>query len=210
MKHLKNEQGSGMVYILWIMVVSIVIFVIVLNIGKVYAVKQQAATATQQAALAGTAVIVQATKQGISDFDASEESAKQKEDYGKSVGQLIEEEKSKNIDRGQSKEIAYINALNDLLPELMIEYPFLFTSIKIQTDGAELSFKQTVREVLEKNGANIEQSTVIFSLTERRVEVEADTTYESITDIAEQYIKSFEKEIPQKGYGPSLKFVSGL
>ena len=69
MNVLKNERGHGMVYLLWIMVMSIAIFVIIVNISKVYAVKQQAATATQQAALAGTSVLLEATIQGIENFD---------------------------------------------------------------------------------------------------------------------------------------------
>ena len=74
MKHLKNERGNGLVYILWIMVTSIAICVIVLNIAKVYVVKQQAATATQQAALAGTSVLVNAAKDAIKAFDELMES----------------------------------------------------------------------------------------------------------------------------------------
>ncbi|MFD1204964.1 MULTISPECIES: pilus assembly protein TadG-related protein [Sporosarcina] len=212
MNTVKNENGHGMVYILWIMVMSIVIFVIVVNIGKVYAVKQQAATATQQAALAGTSVLVEATVKGVEAFDRSEveEVEKQrKADDGKSVSELIDEEAEKNRQRGEAKDIAYIHALNDVLPSRITDYESLKMSISRHINGAIDHFKQVVREVIEDNGGNIERSTVTFSL-DYRVEVQADATYEAITDHAENYMPKMSKEIPQKGSGPSLRYLQGI
>lgn len=210
MNTVKNENGHGMVYILWIMVMSIVIFVIVVNIGKVYAVKQQAATATQQAALAGTSVLVEATVKGVEAFDASEAAVEQREAAdGKSVSELIDEEAEKNRQRGEAKDIAYIHALNDVLPPRMSIYPSLGDFIDEQIKKEKNSFNQVVREVIEDNGGNIERSTVTFSL-DYRVEVQADATYEAITDHAENYMPKMSKEIPQKGSGPSLRYLQGI
>lgn len=210
MNTVKNENGHGMVYILWIMVMSIVIFVIVVNIGKVYAVKQQAATATQQAALAGTSVLVEATVKGVEAFDASEAAVEQREAAdGKSVSELIDEEAEKNRQRGEAKDIAYIHALNDVLPSRIERHEFLEETITNHIEGAIDRFKQVVREVIEDNGGNIERSTVIFSL-DYRVEVQADATYEAITDHAENYMPKMSKEIPQKGSGPSLRYLQGI
>ena len=65
MKYLNNERGNSAFYIIWLLGISAVIFVIVVNIAKVYVVKQHAATRTQQAAFAGTVVLLEATQEGI-------------------------------------------------------------------------------------------------------------------------------------------------
>jgi competence protein ComGC len=216
-KHLKNERGNGLVYMLWIMVVSIAICVIVLNIAKVYAVKQQAANATQLAALAGTSVLVNASKDGIKAFDKliNEEIVPQDvldqllADDGKSIENLIDEKASEYRYQGLTRDVAYINAMNDILTPRMTAYSLLHSLVNTHVDGVEGSFKQTVRDIVKKNGGNEERLKVTFT-TDFRVEVEADVTYESITDNAEEYIKKMTKEVPQKGYGPSLEFLQGV
>lgn len=200
-----------MVYSLWIMLVSIVIVVIIVNLGKVYVVKQQAATATQQAALAGTSVLVKATQLGIAEFDGHEDSEEQREeDDGKSISQLIDEKTDENIQAGELKNSAYIHALNEILPERMSKYSMLNEFISIQVDGIGTTFTATVRDVIEKNGGNVEQSTVTLVLPDYRVEVKADVTFESITDSNQTYMESMTKEIPQIGYGPSLIYLKGI
>ena len=121
MKYCKNERGIGIVYILWIMVSSIVIFVIVVNIAKVYAVKQQAAAATQQAALAGTSVLLEATLRGVEQFDHTPDPIEldppsAKINYSKSVNALLDEKVFQLKQSGQAEDIAYIQAMNELLP----------------------------------------------------------------------------------------------
>ncbi|HEX5564724.1 MAG TPA: hypothetical protein VFX34_07165 [Sporosarcina sp.] len=213
MKHLRNERGNGMVYMLWIMVMSIAICVIVLNFAKVYAVKQQAATATQQAALAGTSVLVNAAKEGFISFDMlidDEDVVKQLlDDGGKSIEDLVDEKAQEYRYQGLPKDIAYINAMNDILTPRMETHGSLKSLVNDQVILANGDFKQTVREVVKKNGGNEERIEVVFT-SDFRVEVKADVTYESITDSAEKYIEKITKEVPQKGYGPSLLFLRGV
>lgn len=200
-----------MVYSLWIMIVSIVIVVIIVNIGKVYAVKQQAATATQQAALAGTSVLVNATKRGIEEFDSLEESKEQKEaDNGKSISELVGEKEKDNLQAGEPKSSAYIHALNEVLPERIAEYSLLNETISVHVMNAGTTLTSTVRDVIVKNGGNTDQSTVTLSLPDYRVEVIADATFDSITDSNQTYMESITEEIPQKGYGPSLIYLKGI
>lgn len=213
MKHLNNERGNGLVYMLWIMVVSIAICVIVLNIAKVYAVKQQAANATQLAALAGTSVLLNAAKDAIEEFDlqfdAEDVKLQLEVDDGKSIGVLVDEKAEEYQNNGLAKDIAYINAMNDILTPRMAAYGLLKSKMDIHVGGVHGKFKQTVRDVVKKNGGNEDRIVVTFT-TDFRVEVEADVTYESITDSTEQYIKKITDEVPQKGYGPSLKFLQGV
>lgn len=217
MKHLRNERGNGMVYMLWIMVMSIAICVIVLNFAKVYAVKQQAATATQQAALAGTSVLIQATREAVRDFDTysgdveviAQRALQRVADGGKSIENLVDEKAQEYRYQGLPKDIAYINAMNDILTPRMETHGSLKSLVNDQVILANGDFKQTVREVVKKNGGNEERIEVVFT-SDFRVEVKADVTYESITDSAEKYIEKITKEVPQKGYGPSLLFLRGV
>ncbi|MCM3708959.1 pilus assembly protein TadG-related protein [Sporosarcina luteola] len=213
MKYIDNERGSGLVYILWIMVTSIVICVIVLNIAKVYAVKQQAANATQLAALAGTSVLVNAGKDAMKEFDLqadAEDVILQLEvDDGKSIGVLVDEKAEEYKDKGLARDIAYINAMNDILTPRMAAYALLNSLVNIHVGGVHGKFNQTVRDVVKKNGGNEERIDVTFT-SDFRVEVKADVTYESITDSAEEFINSMTKEIPQIGSGPSLLFLKGV
>ena len=61
MKHIENEKGSAAIFLLWIMTVIIVLSLLIVNIAKVYAVKQQASTAAQLGAFAATSDILFAT-----------------------------------------------------------------------------------------------------------------------------------------------------
>lgn len=217
MKHLNNERGSGLVYILWIMVTSIVICVVVLNIAKVYAVKQQAANATQLAALAGTSVLVNAGKDAMIDFDELRSAEIVPKDVldqiiadnGKTIEVLVDEKALEYKNQGLTEDIAYINAMNYILKPRMAAYGLLNSLVKSHVGGVKGKFSQTVRDVVKKNGGNENRIEVTFT-SDFQVEVEADVTYESITDSAEQYIKSMTNEVPQKGYGPSLEFLRGV
>ena len=62
MKYVGNDRGNSAFYLIWILGISAVIFVLVVNIAKVYLVKQKAATDAQQAAFAGTVVLLDFTQ----------------------------------------------------------------------------------------------------------------------------------------------------
>lgn len=220
MKYVSNERGNGLVYILWIMVTSIVICVIVLNIAKVYAVKQQAATATQQAAIAGSFEYVNATKQVIAAFDeliameveVEEEEAEDEETEETdimSLSELIDEKASENKRKGQLEEIAYINALNEILPTMEIRFPDEYQStMSLYLIPAKKDVEEMAQKVITENDGNLEHFKVNLVLPDYRIEVKASVTYESITD--EEFMKNLEEEVLQKGTGPSLSFLKGI
>lgn len=212
MKCLNNERGSGLVYILWIMVTSIIIFVIVLNIAKVYAVKQQAANATQLGALAGTSVLVNAGKDAMEAFELlsdEQDVIDQLLADGKTISALVNEKAEEYRNKGLAKDIAYINAMNDILTPRMAAYDLLNDLVDNHIGNVHGKFNQTVRDVVKKNGGNEERIEITFT-TDFRVEVEADASYESITDSAEKYINSMTEEVKQKGSGPSLLFLKDI
>lgn len=207
MKHLKNEKGSAAIFLLWIMTVIIVLSLLIVNIAKVYAVKQQASTAAQLGAFAATSEILFATEEAIKDFDkAMLETLGEGEEY-EALWDEIEERKKSYLANGDGEQRAYIKALNEMLPGRLGDQILKgFFNAKFRADAA-LSTKiyTTVQRVVRENEGNDEHLEIIISKEKYRVEVKTDATYKTIA--SGEYINSFSKDIPQVGYGPELTFL---
>lgn len=212
MKYLSNDRGNSAFYLIWIIGISAVIFVIVVNIAKVYVVKQHAATATQQAAFAGTVVLLEATQEGIQNFDSDlTKSAAQKViDKGKSIEDQIDEKVDEFVEQDEDLQVAYIKAYNLVLPEKIEKHPQFKKEMEDTFRDSGLSGKllSAVQSTITANEANAESVEVLLSDTKWRVEVTADATYKTITDGT--YLKSFTSDIKQKGIGPSLQYLESI
>ena len=207
MKHVENEKGSAAIYLLWIMTVIIVLTLIIVNIARVYVVKQQASTAAQLGAFAATSEILFAAEEAIKDFDkAMMEELEADEEY-ESLWDEIDERKQDLVAHGYSDEKAYIKTLNEMLPG-KLGNPILKEAFnaKFRMDAA-LSTKiySTVQQVVRENEGNEEHLEILISEEKYRVEVKTDATFKTVT--SGEYIDSFEKDIPQIGYGPELSFL---
>jgi len=207
MRHVENEKGSAAIYLLWIMTVIIVLTLIIVNIARVYVVKQQASTAAQLGAFAATSEILFATEEAIKDLDkAMMEELEADEEY-ESLWDEIDEGKQDLIAHGYSDEKAYIKTLNEMLPG-KLGNPILKEAFnaKFRMDAA-LSTKiySTVQQVVRENEGNEEHLEILISEEKYRVEVKTDATFKTVT--SGEYIDSFEKDIPQIGYGPELSFL---
>lgn len=212
MKYLNNERGNSAFYIIWLLGISAVIFVIVVNIAKVYVVKQHAATATQQAAFAGTVVLLEATQEGIESFDSDlTKSASQKEiDKGKSIQDQIDEKVDEFVAQDEDLQLAYIKAYNEVLPEKIKKHPQFKKEMEDTFRDSGLSGKllSAVQSTITANEANADDVEVLLSDSKWRLEVTADATYKTITDGT--YLKSFTSDIKQKGVGPSLDYLESV
>lgn len=212
MKYVSNDRGNSAFYLIWILGISAVIFVLVVNIAKVYLVKQQAATATQQAAFAGTVVLLDVTQEGIENFDRDlTESAAQKVlDMGKSIEDQIDEKVDEFVANDEDLQMAYIKAYNEVLPEKIKKHPQFKKEMKETFRDSGLSEKllSAVQSTITANEANADDVVVLLSDTKWRVEVTADATYKTITDGT--YLNSFTSDIKQKGVGPSLEYLESV
>lgn len=212
MKYLSNDRGNSAFYLIWIIGISAVIFVIVVNIAKVYVVKQHAATATQQAAFAGTVVLLEATQEGIESFDSDlTKSAAQKViDKGKSIEDQIDEKVDEFVAQDEDLQLAYIKAYNEVIPDKIKKHPQFKKEMEDTFRDSGLSGKilSAVQSTITANEANADDVEVLLSDTKWRVEVTADATYKTITDGT--YLKSFTSDIKQKGIGPSLQYLESI
>lgn len=208
MKYLSNERGNSAFYIIWLLGISAVIFVIVINIAKVYVVKQQASTATQQAAFAGTIVFLEVTQKGIENFDSDlTKSTAQKLEDGESIQVQIDKKVDELVSQDVDLQQAYIKAYNEVLPEKLRKHPQFEIEMKetFRDSGLRGKLLSAVQSTITANEANADDFEVLLSDTKWRVEVTADATYKTITDGT--YLRSFTSDIKQKGVGPSLKYL---
>ena len=221
MRFVKNENGNAAIFMLWLLGIVAIIFVITVNIIKVYVVKEQANLAVEQAALAGTAVLLEKTKEAVNEFDTrptvdplylADREVQKLTDSGKSVGDLIEEETEKYLARGMDEGDAYIKAANKILPSRVNGHPFLKKELKnslgLSTSDVPYLFSSAVLETIDQNQAKTEKTEVELSREDWRVEVKSVVQYESISD--QKFITSFLSDIPQIGYGPTLTYLENV
>ncbi|RFU67770.1 hypothetical protein D0469_13665 [Peribacillus saganii] len=213
MKYLRNQKGNSTFYLLWLLGIVALIFVLTINIVKVYVVKEQANLSVEQAALAGTSVLLETTDKAVKDFDAGPESVAQKAlDGGHSISKLIEDKQNEYINNGDDETNAYIKAANDILPPRLDKHPLLKMALRdrLGVSGADISTEvaAVVQDVIAENKANREDTTIEFSKVKWRLEVKSTATFESISD--NRYITYFLKDIPQRGYGPVLEYLESV
>ncbi|WP_233569879.1 hypothetical protein [Falsibacillus albus] len=201
-----------MFYLLWLLGIVALIFVIVINIAKVYVVKIQANTSAEQAAIAGTAVLLEETKQAVQEFDSNLLlSAPQKlEDGGKSIADQIQEKQDDYTGNGYSESESYILAANDILPDKINSHPGLKHIFDQHFKSGDIGDRvlAAVQDIIDQNEGNTQNTVVEFSAEDWRLEVKSTVTFESITD--HKFIQFFRDDIPQKGYGPKLKYLEGV
>ena len=211
MKQLRNENGNSLVYLLWLLSMCGVIIIIIVNITGVYITKQNASTATQQAALAGTAVLLNATEEAIEEFDNDLiKSILQKADDLKTIAMLVDEKMQELMNVGEGKQSARIQAYNAIIPERLLKYPELKEVFEDKFKSSQLANKlhSEINYILVENGTELENSEIVLSNTNWRIEVKASALFSTITD--GKYLDKITKDIPQKGVGPKLAYLRNV
>lgn len=221
MKHLKNENGNAAIFMLWLLGIVAIIFVLTINIVKVFIVKEHANLAVEQAALAGTASIIEKTQEAIEKFDngmtldplyLADREAQKLGDLGKNIGELIEKKQLDYMNSGMDEADAFIKAANEILPERIDRHPYLKKefrdSLGNSRNDAYYIFSSSVTDVIINNEGRPEITEMELSSTEWRVEVKSSVRFESISD--NKFISKFVSDIPQKGYGPTLAYLENV
>jgi hypothetical protein len=221
MSYLRNEKGNAAIFLLWLLGIFTIVFLISINIVKVYIVKEHASLSVDQAALAGTAAIIERTKKAVEDFDEKEtldplyiadRASQRAASLGKSVGQLIEEKKNEYLNSGMDEADAYIKAVNKILPNHIHAHPFLKKEMRsnlgLSSSDAKYIYSPAVLDVIANNQGRTEDTEPVLSTSEWRIEVKSTVRFESITD--NKFISKFISDIPQKGYGPKLSYLEAV
>ncbi|MGI8386742.1 hypothetical protein [Robertmurraya sp. P23] len=214
MKVWNNERGNAAIYMLWLLGIVAIIFVLTINIVKVYIVKEHSSMSAEQAALAGTAVLVEKTSQAIENYESNPVNIPVRGLHelaeGRKISELIEKKKNDYISSGYDESDAYIKAVNNVLTKGRLDWNgFLKKELRDElsdsASGAEYLIRPTILEVIEKNSAREEDTEVSFSSDKWRVEVKSTVRFESVSD--NRIISTFIEDIPQRGYGPKLAYI---
>ncbi|MEH7883194.1 hypothetical protein V7654_02610 [Bacillus sp. JJ1609] len=213
MKYLRNERGNAVFFMLWLLGIVAILFLIVLNLAKVFIVKEHASLSVEQAAIAGTAAIIEKTKEAVKDFDSGPGSVAQRVlNEGKSIEVLITEKESDYLSGGASEADAFIKASNEVLPEQLDKHPLLKIAFRnrLGNDSSDLYAVATadIQDIIDANQANMEDTEILFDEDDWRLEVKSTATFQSISD--NKYIQNFLAKIPQRGYGPSLSYLESV
>lgn len=207
MRYLKEERGSAVIYLLWILTTIIVISLIIINIARIYVVKQQASTAAQLGALAATNEILVATEETIKEFDDFMISNLSEGEVYDPLWDIISDRMDDLVANGYSRKKAYIQSLNEILPG-RLSNPILkgFFDNKFKANSTlSTNIYNSVKKIVKENEGNEEHLEIKISTDKYRVEVKTDATYDSITD--GEILELFTNNISQKGYGPKLKYL---
>lgn len=198
-KYIRNQRGNALIISLWYMIISILIMVLVLNIGKVFAIKQQANNAAEQAAIAATGDTIEGVMDGVRAFDMSPASKQQKLAEGITVEELINMEEH-NLSN-YSDNLRRMKAIERVVKPRMYIYPALGGSVKM---GLAAKWPQAYGTATSIAGQNFGKNTTI-SISKKRIKVETSVDFESISD--GKYIERFYKKINQTGYGPEFEML---
>ncbi|WP_080848714.1 hypothetical protein [Cytobacillus gottheilii] len=219
MKWLNNERGNAAIFMLWLLGIVAIIFVLTINIVKVYIVKEHSSLSAEQAAFAGTAVLIENTAEAIENYESNPSYMLIREMHenaladGKPISALIEEKKNEYVNSGLDESAAYIEAANNILTKSRLNWNgFLKHELRNQLSetkaGAEAIIRSAVMDVITANHARPEDTEISFSLDKWRVEVKSTVRFESVSD--NKYISSFVEDIPQRGYGPKLAYIENV
>jgi len=218
MNHLKNEDGNATFYMIWLLGIVALIFLIVLNLVKVYVVKEHANLSAEQAAIAGTATLLTYTERAVDEVDNHPVMTAERVATGKKkLSKLVKDKQQNYIDyQNMDQSTAYIKAINDVIPAKMNENPMLENLIRNKFRGElghsiwdlQMKVGPTIQEMIAKNGGNTTNTEILFSTSKWRLEVKSTVTFKSISD--HKFITNFVGDVPQKGYGPRLEFLKHI
>ena len=211
MKLLKEERGNITLFTIGAMFIVMLMFIFTINLAKVFAVKEQASTSTQQASLAATAVLYEQVWDAIDDYERtllgsvtslpmttrervdeqtrhlqnSHPSWSFNEAYVEAIDQVLSDELKHGLGKAQLKR-ALMNKLN---PDVIY------------------AMKEKARETILANGGTLDGAEIRL-FDDNRVYVRAATKMKSI-DYG-SFFSGFEDDVFQTGAGPKIDFLDEL
>ncbi|RST71482.1 hypothetical protein D4T97_018475 [Siminovitchia acidinfaciens] len=221
---LNNERGNAALFMIGLLAVMMIMFVFVLNLSKVLAVKEQANTTAQQASLAATSVLYEEIWDSIEEYENDlikkllegldpEAGINILDLYPKTIEERVDEEtvRIQSANPEESHNEARRKAINQVVSEEIQSEPWGYM-LRDQLDR-DLRFqiipdmKDAARETINENGGNKSEAEMrIFH--HDRVYVRASNDVESTS--YGKFLKGIKKKLFQESAGPKIDFVKFL
>jgi hypothetical protein len=208
----KNEKGNISLLVMGLMGVTMIMFLVVLSFSKVFAIKEKASTASEQASYAATSVVYEVAMTAVEDYDSSlpgkideiidktlqEKIDKKKEELMMFNPFLSENEaKIEAIDAILSEELNGAGLKSEILNEMLLE----------QLNQADQQIRDAVSGVILSNDGILE-GTIVTLLDENQVKVETSARYEALK--YDELIPEDKRKLKQKAKGPEIGFIKEL
>jgi hypothetical protein len=226
MRKLQNENGNTMLFTLGMLSIMMIMFLFVVNLTKVLAVKENSNTSSQQASLAATSVLYEELWDRFSDYEELPELPEMPiipeppdlpelpelpiiKSLGEKIIEREQELEPKFAYRHYSEKELHIEAIDQVISE-EIRSPKgkkLKRELELEMTYQILpEVKAAAREAIIENDGNIENAELF--IRHNRIEVRASNSIEAST--FGNFFKGINDKLFQTSAGPEITFLSYL
>ncbi|HYK72887.1 MAG TPA: Tad domain-containing protein [Pseudoneobacillus sp.] len=209
-----NQKGNTMLFTLGMLSIMMVMFIFVVNLTKVLAVKEQSNTTAQQASLAVTSILYESLWEKFKDY---KEIPVLPETPGLPVNKSIEEKvEEREMDLRTNSSYAHFSEKElhiEAIDQILVEELQKPTGKKLKEQmELEMSYqilpemKDVARETILDNNGNLEESQLFIK--NNRIEIKASQTVKATT--FGEFFKGLEDRLFQQSAGPKISFLSEL
>jgi hypothetical protein len=221
----KSEKGNISLLVMGLLGVTMIMFLVVLSFSKVFAIKEKASTASEQASYAATSVIYEVVMDSIEEYDSTLP-GKVDEVIDKTLVEKIEEKKEELLTFNPflSQNEAKIEAINKVISEelnngggtghglglgLGVRKELLNKILldNLTSESTNQKIRSAVSDVIINNDGILEGTTVEY-LDEYQVKVATSARYEALK--YDELIPEDKRKLKQKAKGPEIDFIKDL
>lgn len=214
----KQENGSIAIFVAGLISIMMILFILVLNLGSVYAVKEKSATTAQQASLAATSAFYERVQEIVFSFDPFSYLPEEVEDTTIlepffSLNFKIQERansfRTMPSYAGWSDNELWLEAFDDYVINDLFPVPFVGPALKQMLRLAPLENVAAgkAREAVLQNGGTLEGARLIIE--DSRIKVRAANKINSIS-FGDDLIDSITDNLYQQGGGPKIELLNHI
>ncbi len=211
-RHLQEEHGNAALFMIGMLSIMMVLFIFVFNIAKIFAVKEEAQTTTQQASLAATSVLYDQIDDAINDYETSIIGTV--DSYPESIEKKIQKKK---------EELHADPSYNDYSDnEISLEAMDIVLTDELRHGVGKKKLDETLeqhirngilpdmmaqaRETISDNDGNLSGSTLVIE--DGQVFVHASNTVKGTT--IKGFFHNLKGDLFQTSGGPKIDFIEEL
>ncbi|WP_345242936.1 Tad domain-containing protein [Pontibacillus salipaludis] len=212
MKHLKEEDGSITIFVIGILALMMVLFVFVMNLSSVLAVKDQANTTSQQASLAATSVLYEEVQNLIGDYEEDTFEGKVNS-FFEEFDEKVEERKDDLRRNGSYSEWTNhelrLEAIDQVLEE-ELDKPASRAKLREyfddEMDEIIRKMRQKAKASISANGGSLEEAEM--KIDNNRIYVRASNEFQSTG--FKRVLADLKENIFRSSAGPKINFLSDI
>lgn len=222
---MRNERGNASIYLIWMIFVMGLMLILILNIGKIFLTNQQASIGVEQASLAATAIVFDAVREAVDDYDEYQENKfYQTAEEGaifpieRKLSYKIGKEEESLKHSGYTNNEAAIKAIDHIVTShLPGEDDMLRSYVNHHLDGKKPAIRSEIASMLVQNDGETRNAKVTLFKEERgsyfghssfHIEVATTKTFKG-TEF-QSFFPPVTKDMDQIGIGPTIEFAKNL